>query len=255
MANLIRAARRASIVGALAVHGLVAGAVEAAPPEADGGATDVAGALEPGPPARLPTPDTGRRPTLKLLWFDPTRTLPARATDVAGEEVRRIFQGLGVEIDFAEAEPDATYGDGPTPEIPVILLRDDPVKERRASRVMGLVVRNQRPTRAVWAFLEPIRWTLGVSSLGRSLAVSRMEERGLGLALGRVVAHEVIHAIAPEEPHARNGLMSHSLDRAFLLGKRADLDGRCGQAFVSELAALRRTVPDDLPASAVASAR
>ena len=255
MANLFSAARRASIVGALAVHALVAGAVDAAPPEADGGAIDVGGALALGSPAMLPTPDPGRRPVLKLLWFDPTRALPARVTDIAGEEVRRIFQGLGVDVDFADAAPDATYGDGPTPEVPVILLRDDPVKERRRSRVMGLVVRNQRPTRAVWAFLDPIRWTLGASSLTRSLPVSGMEERGLGLALGRVVAHEVIHAVAPEEPHARNGLMSHSLDRGFLVGKRAGLDGTCGQAFVSELAALRRTVPADLPASAVASAR
>lgn len=255
MANLIGAARRASVVGALAVSGLFAGAVEAAPPEADGGATDVAGALDSGPPTVLPTPDPTRRPTLKLLWFDPTRILPAWVTEVAGEEVRRIFRELGVDVDFADAAPAATYGDGPTPEIPVIFLREDPVKERRASRVMGLVVRNQKPTRAVWAFLEPVRWTLGVSSRARSLPVSRMEERGLGLALGRIVAHEVIHAIAPEEPHARHGLMSHSLDRAFLTGKRADLDGRCGQSFVNELAARERAVPADLPASTVAAAR
>jgi hypothetical protein len=192
---------------------------------------------------------------LRLLWFDPTRAVPARATAALGDEVKSIFRGLGVDIDFSEAAPDATYGDGATPEIPVILLRDDPVEERRSKRVMGLIVRNQKPTRAIWAFLEHVRWTLGVSALARSLPVSGLEEHALGLALGRVVAHEVIHAVAPEEPHARNGLMSHSLDRAFLLGKRADLDGRCGRAFLSQLAALGTPAPDDAPASAMASAR
>ena len=58
------------------------------------------------------------------------------------------------------AAPDSTYGDGPVPEIPIILLKDDPIVERRPSHVMGLVVRHQEPSRVVWAFLENVRWTL-----------------------------------------------------------------------------------------------
>jgi hypothetical protein len=235
----------------------MAAALPAATPEPGEAAADAVADIERGPAPSLPSAPADRLPALRLLWFDPTAALPPRAVELAGQEVRNIFRGLGVDVDVQQAEPDAIYGEGPVLEVPVIVLREDPVRQRRPQRVMGLVVRDQKPTRAVWAFLEHIRWTLGAPPLTRSLPISTMEEHGVGVALGRVVAHEVIHAIAPEEPHARNGLMNHSLDKAFLLGRRADLDVRCAQAFVSRLQAMRTPTPPPLvpPVSAAAFLR
>ena len=65
----------------------------------------------------------------------------------------------------------------------------------------------------------------------------------------RVVAHEVIHAIAPDEPHARNGLMRHAMNRTFLLSDKAPLDGRCARAFLAGLAARKPRVPKDVLAA------
>jgi hypothetical protein len=112
---------------------------------------------------------------------------------------------------------------------------------------MGLVVRHQEPNRVVWAFLENVRWTLREGRDGELPAAGL--DRDLGLALGRVVAHEVIHAIAPDEPHARNGLMSHAMNRTFLVSEKAPLDGRCGRAFLAALAARKPRVPKDVLAS------
>jgi hypothetical protein len=100
-------------------------------------------------------------------------------------------------------------------------------------------VRNQEPNRAVWAFLENVRWTLGQ---GRDLPAVDLE-RTLGLALGRVVAHEVIHSVAPEEPHSRSGLMSHSMNQTLLSSGKAPLDARCARAFLSGLAVRTARVP------------
>jgi hypothetical protein len=55
-------------------------------------------------------------------------------------------------------------------------------------------------------------------------------------ALARVAAHEIVHAIAPDVPHAAHGLMRHSLDRSFLVGSRATIDPRCAAAFRARLA-------------------
>ncbi len=166
MGRLFTAAQRTAKIGEAAaalvwvtLFGAVAGA---APPEGDGAArlaatdADAASARS----AELPSLPAPRLPALQLLWFDPTGTFTAAATDVLAAEVRRIFRALGVDVAFRVAAPDATYGDGPVPEIPIILLKDDPIVARRPSHVMGLVVRHQEPSRVVWAFLENVRWTL-----------------------------------------------------------------------------------------------
>ena len=113
---------------------------------------------------------------------------------------------------------------------------------------MGLVMREQEPSRAIWVFLRSVRWTLG-HDLGRRGRASRADSRELALALARVVAHEVVHAIAPDEPHSHRGLMSHSLNRSFLLGKGAPLDPQCAAAFLVRLAARLPAPPGPPPSS------
>src|SRR5260370_17751275 len=97
-------------------------------------------------------------------------------------------------------------------------------------------MRQQKPNRAIWVFLRSVRWTLGHDPGGRRSA-SDAEPRELALALARVVAHEVVHSIAPYEPHSHRGLMSHSLNRSFLLGTRAPIDPQCAPASLVRLAA------------------
>jgi len=166
---------------------------------------------------------------LDLIWFDPGGSLPAGYESLAGE-VRSIFRGLGVEVSWRVG---GTFGGAATPEVPVILLARDPLWRRRSDRILGLVVPDQEPQRAVWVFQDNVRRALGL----------RREEKSAGAveplarALGRVVAHEIVHAIAPDTPHAREGLMRHAFDRNFLLGARAPIDASCAAAFVSGLAA------------------
>ena len=40
-----------------------------------------------------------------------------------------------------------------------------------------------------------------------------MERAHFGRALGRVAAHEIVHALLPDRPHDRAGLMARSLGR------------------------------------------
>jgi len=85
-------------------------------------------------------------------------------------------------------------------------------------------------------FLSNIRWTLGQDP--RMPRVTPQQASELGVALSRVVAHEVIHAIAPDEPHAASGLMHHSMDRSFLVRGRARIDEDCARTFVRHLGEL-----------------
>jgi hypothetical protein len=166
---------------------------------------------------------------LRLVWFDPTGSLPQGFDSVAAE-VQSIFRGLGVEASWRVG---GGYGEAPGPEVPVILLARDPLAARARQRVLGLVLRDQEPQRAVWVFFENVRFTL---SPGKSRRQDPRRDQDLGRAVARVAAHEIIHAIAPEEPHATEGLMRHALDRRFLTAERAVIDARCAASFVARLA-------------------
>lgn len=182
-----------------------------------------------GAPPASSLEDLPRPADLSLIWYDPSGALQEGLPALAAE-VRSIFRGLGVEVSWRVG---GMYGSAATPEVPVILLARDPVDHRRPARVLGLVMPAQEPMRAVWVFHESLRLTLG---LDQGLLAPR-EGDAFGRALGRVVAHEVIHAVAPLAPHAGAGLMRHALSRSFLLGTEASVDARCAAAFLTRLTA------------------
>jgi hypothetical protein len=209
----------------MALLGTSIGAAAGEPdvPKAAPGFADPGRALLASPREGLPRPAD-----LSLVWYDPSGAL-ADGFPALADEARSIFRSLGVEASWRVG---GAYGGAAIPEVPVILLVHDPMKRRRPERVLGLVVPDQEPQRAVWVFLENLRLTLG--------SPASLDPRGvdaLGRALGRVVAHEVVHAIAPDAPHAGDGLMRHALSRNFLLGPKAAVDARCASAFVARLAA------------------
>jgi len=183
-----------------------------------------------------PPPVIAGAPVLSLLWFDPQASLPD-GFETLEREVAAIFRGIGAEVRWTRGGPGTVYGGSELPEIPVILLREDPARTRAERHVMGLVMPQQAQNRAVWVFLRSVRFTLG-HDVARQRTATDAQARDLAFALARVVAHEVVHSIAPDEPHARGGLMSHSLNRSFLLGKGAPLDPQCAAAFLLRLAAL-----------------
>jgi hypothetical protein len=187
------------------------------------------GAREDRPGEALPRPAD-----LHLVWFDPTNSL-AEGFEIVAADVQSIFRGLGVESTWRVG---GGYGEAPGPEVPVILLARDPLARRVPQRVLGLVLRDQEPQRAVWLFLENVRFTLGHSGKKRRPEARRAAQ--LARAVARVAAHEIIHAIAPDEPHAETGLMRHALDRHFLTAERASIDARCAASFVTRLAEIGR---------------
>ena len=185
-------------------------------------------------------------PRISLLWFDPRGGLPD-GFETVRQEVTRVFREIGVDARWTLGGLGTVFGVSDVPEVPVILLPDDPSPSREGRHVMGLVMKSQEPNRAVWVFLKNVRWTLGQDTR-KQVGLLETDARDLALAVARVAAHEVVHAIAPDEPHSRGGLMSHSLNRAYLLGRRLPVDAQCAAAFLTRLAALLPPAPE--PAAA-----
>ena len=178
-------------------------------------------------PVTVADPALQPAPIVRLVWWDPERIL-SQDFDQLAREVQAVFRPIGIEIVSRHADEYSVPG-----EVNVILLSSDPVRARDERRTMGRV--NRERHYALWIFTATVRETLGLGRPGRD----RMweERRGYPRALGRVVAHEIVHTLVPEEPHASSGLMRAALSRDFLTGPGAPIDRRFARALARRLAA------------------
>jgi hypothetical protein len=157
------------------------------------------------------------RPTLRLVWMDAGASASLVYAGMA-REVRSILSGIGVDLAW-DKRPGGLLEEG---EIGVILLDREPSRAGMRGHTMGCVIKEQR-TRVLWVNLGTVARTAGVpQAVSHSWSVA--ERQRLAVALGRVVAHEVVHAIAPTLPHAPQGLLRAELTRPDLVARRLDLD-------------------------------
>jgi hypothetical protein len=116
---------------------------------------------------------------------------------------------------------------------------------------MGAVLSKTAPQNAVYVFFSSAVRTAGYKpSVLRSRMLSEHEKRNVSHTLSRVVVHEIIHAVAPELPHAEKGLTSPKLTRRFLLVEKAKIDPRWVAVFRQGLARwskLRFRQPNERP--------
>jgi hypothetical protein len=62
------------------------------------------------------------------------------------------------------------------------------------------------PVPTIWVYYPNVVRALGFDL--ESVSSSIREQRLLGVALARVLTHEIVHAVAPEVPHSSSGLMA-----------------------------------------------
>jgi hypothetical protein len=166
-------------------------------------------------------------PTVTVAWVDAQSSLSDEATGTMVEEVEALFRGIGIEARAIRVTPGAPIEARGSIVVPVIALWRQP-STLGQNRVMGLVLRDHPAPSPAWVFVDSVRTTLGRPD----------RESDIGKAVGRVVVHEVIHALAPDHPHATRGLMASTLDRSGLLGPRLRPELECTRAVLAGIAAL-----------------
>jgi len=171
---------------------------------------------------------------LHLAWFDPRVALPGSFSAVS-REVTKAFRGLGIAVSWRVGRVGDEMGTITPDEVSVIFLPSNPQGRDGRPGVMGRVQRSQQPPRGAWVFVSEVRRVLCPPQMGNHFGDPR-ESPDLPLALARVVVHEVVHAIVPEEPHEDTGLMQDKLDRAVLVGRRPTVGSGCAQALLRGLA-------------------
>ncbi len=156
-----------------------------------------------------------------VLWVEAV-TVPGAVREAMAREAAEILGPVGIKLRWRAGPAEAESG---LEELRVVPL--SPAGRRTGSgRVLGATSTGEGP-RTIWIDYANVAWVAGTST-ERLVSAAFPERRRVGVAMGRVVAHEVVHALVPEMPHSTDGVMAERLLGA--LDAPLPLDGRTRQA-------------------------
>jgi hypothetical protein len=162
-----------------------------------------------------------RVPTLTLVWHDSGHLFAAAGLAKLAEETESLFRAHGLSVRFHAAAENENLKRIPEPRINAVLLPDDQ-RFGLPPNTMAAALGERGGKYGIFVFYASVRRTLGY----RPSESSPRHILELARALSRIVAHEVVHTLAPERGHAESGLMTKKLTRDLLLADRIELDGR-----------------------------
>jgi hypothetical protein len=129
-------------------------------------------------------------PRLRLVWIDVLGSAPY-AFPSAARETAAILADAGVVAAWTLGDPSTvTTAD----ELKVVLMAGVANGARLPEHVMG-GTRGGAQSHTTWIYLSNVLWALGLQDKGPR-RLSLHEEEQVARALGRVVAHEIVHAVA-----------------------------------------------------------
>jgi hypothetical protein len=183
-------------------------------------------------------------PSLSVVWVDVAGAAPW-AFPLAAREVAALFGRMDVHgVVRRGGVHDAITGS----EVVVVLLPRRPANSRLSEGAMGAISTGEESPRSVAVFAAETARTLGLAAASGGWSVT--QRRDFGVALGRVVFHELVHTLIPNRPHDRRGIMAASLNRFQLAGSAPPIAPETAEAVRLALGAQPASQPAlvaDLP--------
>ncbi len=175
-----------------------------------------------------------RRPRLLMVWHDAHGLAPNGTFRSMVREVEALFGPVGLEIEWMEAKLEDPPLDENTILLRIVLMPSKPSGPDWGldEDVMGAFLPGGGRSHSLYVFYRNLVAAVKIPERPNRLPDVR-ELRRLSRALGRVVAHEMIHAVAPAEKHASGGLMRKGLSYSFLVKENVALEEHLIGAFVS----------------------
>jgi len=160
--------------------------------------------------------------TVNLAYYD-TAGLDPEVASAMQSEVVAIFAQVGVAVEWVDTQALAN-GSGPAENSYVkVMLSAAPYSAWKLPvGTMGHAPGEEFPRPAVYVFDSRVR---GALEGGKRKFVAADPEM-MGRALGRAMAHEVVHALTPEPFHTRSGLMRAAQDSQTLTCREVELDDK-----------------------------
>ncbi len=185
----------------------------------------------------LPAGATADGPDLRLLWYDPENLLP-QGFNAISRNFETMFREVGAAVTLERAT--GIEGSSERSALRVIAVSRIPSAWKLGSDVLAVAPDPSVRQKSVYVIVPRVRRELGHT--GRRGAGTDLLQRQveLGRALPRLIAHELVHAVAPAHPHAKSGLMRARQGRSFLLRQKMHMDPACIEAFRQGLASRAR---------------
>jgi hypothetical protein len=182
----------------------------------------------------LSTSFEANEPTIVVAWSD-AHDLLGTSGEIRSE-IDSILRNAGVSVRFANRPVPGALG------VTVVVTPSEPSGAGWNLRptAMGVYLAAETSS-TVFVFYNRVVRVLGYSGASKGLALPA-ERRDLSRAVARVAVHEIVHRLAPEMPHASDGLMQGRLTRQVLTRERVSLDESSREAVVSALTKTRRLV-------------
>ena len=173
------------------------------------------------------------RSELLLLWYDAEDLLPS-GFEAMAKAFERLFRPIGaqVTIERASGVENADQGDA----VRVIAVSRVPASWGLGLDVLAVAPNPSVRQKSVYVILPRVRHELRhLAETAPNVDLLRQRTE-MTRALSRLIAHEVVHAVAPAHPHAASGLMRARQPRSFLLRQKMKMDPACVAAFEVGLA-------------------
>jgi hypothetical protein len=175
-------------------------------------------------------------PTVKLALYSNVG-LDAGVESAMLDEVASIFTQIGVAVEWVDTQALANGTGPPANSYLKVLLSAEPYSAwDLPTGTMGHAPGSEFPRPAVFVFDSRVREALE----GGKRKTLALDPGNLGRALGRAMAHEIVHALTPEPFHARSGLMRAAQDSQTLTSSVVNLDEKSVAEFLRGLTALRK---------------
>ena len=127
-------------------------------------------------------------PVLRLVWVDPTG-IGVGAEAAVRAEARSLLRKMGTTVSWRRGDAREMARPG---EVRVILL--DRTATSFGKAVLGVTPPRFDVAPFVWVHVPSVRGVIGLDPRGSVFALSPPASRALAIALGRVAAHELLHA-------------------------------------------------------------
>jgi hypothetical protein len=149
---------------------------------------------------------------LRLTWLD-VEGVAVGVDGVARSECRSVLEKAGLEVKWRRGAGGEEARPG---EVRVLLVDHFVVEPNQHVSIMGATPAQPRLHPVVWIHVGSVRASLGFPPDFPIADLPLRLRRDIGVALGRVVAHEIVHVLAPRLPHG-SGLMSPTLTPDMLI--------------------------------------
>jgi hypothetical protein len=150
--------------------------------------------------------DGGDEASIHVAWLDVGGVVDEIA-EMAQAECRSVMRRAGRDVVWSQAVDGES---GRRDEIRVILVDRVLVDPEEPRYILGATPPGPRTHPVAWIHLGSVQATIGIPPGLPTSYLTQRGRRALALALGRVVAHELVHVLAPGLEHG-DGLMSWAL--------------------------------------------